>query len=194
MGSGNADTTLVASWSRKEHCTPKTERRHQTNSGCEFNDTAPVDGGEDMEQMKVQVYWQSSCVMRAATARQAVLHGEKVDVDQYASQPQDEYQIIVRMQDMPPFQQHDENFSQDNAFLQMKKAKDKISPTHVVYEKNSMGLVQDAIFFFSKTISSGAPTISADETEVQFSCKIADSTVRVGFKPRDMVDQSGPAL
>jgi hypothetical protein len=156
--------------------------------------TAPADNGEDMEQMNVQVYWQSSRVMRAATARQAVLHGEKVDVDQYASQPQDEYQIIVRMQDMTPFQQHDEKFFQDNAFLQMKKAKDKISPTHVIYEKNSMGLVQDAIFFFSKTTSSGAPTISADETEVQFSCKIADSTVRVGFKPRDMVDQSGPAL
>ncbi len=155
--------------------------------------TASVGAGEDRE-MNVQVYWQSSRVMRAATARQAVLHGEKVDVDQYASQPQDEYQIIVRMQDMTPFQQHDEKFFQDNAFLQMKKAKDKISPTHVVYEKNSMGLVQDAIFFFSKTASSGAPTISADETEVQFSCKIADSTVRVGFKPRDMVDQSGPAL
>lgn len=32
-----------------------------------------------------------------------------------------------------------------------------------------------------------------DETEVQFSCKIADTTVRVGFKPRDIVDASGPA-
>jgi hypothetical protein len=154
---------------------------------------APV-SGEDMQEMNVQVYWQSSRVMRAATARQAVLHGEKVDVDQYASQPQSEYQIIVRMQDMTPFQQHDEKVFQDNAFLQMKKGKDKISPTHVVYEKNSMGLVGDAIFFFPKTNSSDAPTISADETEVQFSCKIADTTVRVGFKPRDMVDQSGPAL
>jgi hypothetical protein len=46
----------------------------------------------------------------------------------------------------------------------------------------------------AKTTSSGAPTVSADETEVQFSCKIADSTVRAGFRPPDMVDQSGPAL
>jgi hypothetical protein len=144
--------------------------------------------------MNVQVYWQSSRVMRAATARQAVLHGENVDVDKYASQPQDEYQIIVRMQDMTPFRQHDEKFFQGSAFLQMKKGKDKISPTHVVYEKNSQGLVGDAVFFFPKTNPSGAPTISADETEVQFSCKIADTTVRVGFKPRDMVDQSGSAL
>jgi len=156
--------------------------------------TAPVGAGEDTQEMNVQIYWQSSRVMRAATARQAVLHGEKVDVDKYASEPQGEYQIVLRMQDMTPFRQHDEKFFQDNAFLQMKKGKDKISPTHVVYENNSMGLVQDAIFFFPKTKSSGAPTVSADETDVQFSCKIADSTVRVGFRPRDMVDQSGPAL
>lgn len=145
-------------------------------------------------ELNVQVFWQSSRVMRAATARQAVLHGENVDVDKYASQPQDEYQIIVRMEDMTPFQQHDEKFFQGNAFLEMKKSKDKIAPTHVVYERNPKGLVTDAIFFFPKTSASGAPTISADETEVQFSCKIGDTTVRVGFRPRDMVDQSGPAL
>jgi hypothetical protein len=156
--------------------------------------TGPAGAGEDTQEMNVQVFWQSSRVMRAATARQAVLHGENVDVDKYASQPQDEYQVVVRMQDMTPFRQHDEKFFQDNAFLQMKKGKDKISPTHVVYDKNSMGAVQDAIFFFPKTNSSGSPSISADETEVQFSCKIGGTTVRVGFKPRDMVDQSGPAL
>jgi hypothetical protein len=157
--------------------------------------TTPERVGEGTwRELNVQIYWQSSRVMRAATARQAVLHGEKVDVEKYVSEPQGEYQIIVRMQDMTPFQQHDEKFFQDNAFLQTKKGKDKISPTHVVYEKNSKGLVADAIFFFPKTTSSGAPTVSADETEVQFSCKIADTTVRVGFRPRDMVDQSGPAL
>jgi hypothetical protein len=156
--------------------------------------TAPVGAGEDMRELNVQIFWQSSRVMRAATVRQAVLHGEKVDVDKYANEPQAEYQIVLRMEDMTPFQQHDEKFFQDNAFLQMKKGKDKISPSHVVFEKNSKGLVADAIFFFPKTTSSGAPTVSADETEVQFSCKIADSTVRAGFRPRDMVDQSGPAL
>ena len=98
------------------------------------------------------------------------------------------------MADMTPFRQHDEKFFQDSAFLQMKKCKDKISPTHVVYEKNATGLVEAAVFLFPKTMSSGAPTVSDDETDVQFSCKIADSTVRVGFRPREMVDQSGPAL
>jgi hypothetical protein len=175
------------------------ERASQSSSGVRgqtpaASPAAPVGAGEDTQEMNVLIFWQSSRVMRAATARQAILHGEKVDVDKYASEPQSEYQIVLRMEDMTPFQQHDEKFFQDNAFLQMKKSKDKISPTHVVYEKNSKGLVADAIFFFAKTNSSGAPTVSADETDVQFSCKIADTTVRVGFKLRDMVDQSGPAL
>jgi hypothetical protein len=151
-------------------------------------------GEASTRELNVQVYWQSSRVMRAATAREAVLHGLQVDVDQYVAQPQTEYQLVLRMADMTPFTQHDEKFFQDSAFLQTKKSKDKISPTHVVFEKNAKGSIQDAIFFFPKTTSSGAPTISSDEKEVQFSCKIADQTARVGFRPQEMVDQSGPAL
>jgi hypothetical protein len=151
-------------------------------------------GESSLRELNVQIFWQSSRVMRAATARQAVLHGRQLDVDKYAAEPQSEYQIILRMEDMTPFVQHDEKSFQDNAFLQTKKSKEKISPTHVVYEKNAKGSVQDAIFFFPKTTSSGAPTISGDEKEVQFSCKIADQTVRVGFRPQEMVSQSGPDL
>lgn len=157
--------------------------------------TTPVRAGEgSWRELNVYIYWQSSRVMRAATAREAVLHGEKVDVEKYASEPQSEYQIILRMEDMTPFVQHDEKFSQASAFLQMKKGKSKISPSHVVYERNQKGLIQDAVFFFPKTSPSGLPAVSGDETEVQFSCKIADSTVRTDFKPREMVDQSGPDL
>jgi hypothetical protein len=157
--------------------------------------TTPIRAGESSErELNVIIYWQSSRVMRAATARQAVLHGQTVDVDKYASEPQSEYQLILRMEDMTPFAQHDEKFFQDNAFLQTKKGKDKISPSHVVYEKKANGSIQDAIFFFPKATSSGSPTISPDEKEVQFSCKVADTTVRVGFRPQEMVDQSGPAL
>jgi len=157
--------------------------------------TAPVRAGEgSLRELNVYIYWQSSRVMRAATARQAVLHGEKVDVEKYASDPQSEYQIILRMEDMNPFVQHNEEFFQNSAFLQMKKGKSKISPSHVVYERNPKGLIQDAVFFFPKTSPSGVPAVSGDETDVQFSCKIADSTLHADFKPREMMDQSGPDL
>lgn len=151
-------------------------------------------GEESLRELNVQVFWQSSRVMRAATSREAVLHGQQVDVDKYVAQPQTEYQLVLRMADMSPFTQHDEKFFQDNAFLQMKKSKEKISPTHVVFEKNATGSILDAVFFFPKANSSGAPTISSDEKEVQFSCKIADQTARVGFRPQEMVDSQGPAL
>jgi len=144
-------------------------------------------------ELNVFIYWQSSRVMRAATARQAVLHGEKVDVEKYASEPQSEYQIILRMEDMTPFVQQNEEFFKSSAFLQMKKGKSKISPSHVLYERNQKGLIQNAVFFFPKTGPSG-PAVSGDETEVQFSCKIGDSTVRADFRPREMADQSGPDL
>jgi hypothetical protein len=98
------------------------------------------------------------------------------------------------MEDMTPFLQHNEEFFQSSAFLQMKKGKSKISPSHVVYERNQKGLLQDAVFFFAKTSPSGVPAVSGDEKEVQFSCKIADSVVRADFNPREMVDQSGPDL
>jgi hypothetical protein len=167
--------------------------RQMPNASTATN--TPVREGEgSWRELNVIIYWQSSRVMRAATARQAVLHGETLDVDKYASEPQSEYQLILRMEDMTPFVQHDEKFFQDNAFLQTKKGKDKISPSHVVYEKKANGSIQDAIFFFPKATSAGSPTVSPDEKEVQFSCKIADTTVRVGFRPQEMVDQSGPAL
>jgi hypothetical protein len=159
------------------------------------NAAAQVREGEgSLRELNVIIYWQSSRVMRAATAHEAVLHGEKVDIEKYANEQQNEYQIILRMADMTPFTQHDEAFFQNNAFLQMKKAKSKLAPSHVQYELNSKGSIQDAIFFFPKTNPSGAPTISGDETDVQFSCKIADTTVRADFKLKDMVDGSGAAL
>jgi hypothetical protein len=161
----------------------------QTGGGA----TTPIRAGEGTwRELNVYIYWQSSRVMRAATAREAVLHGEKVDLEKYASEPQSEYQIILRMEDMTPFVQHNEEFFQSSAFLQMKRGKSKISPSHVLYERNRKGLIQDAIFFFPKTGPSGLPAVSGDD--VQFSCKIADSTVRADFKPREMVDQSGPDL
>ena len=155
---------------------------------------AVIRAGEgSWRELNVFIYWQSSRVMRAATARQAVLHGENVDVEKYASEPQSEYQIILRMEDMTPFVQHNEEFFKTSAFLQMKKGKSKISPSHVLYERNQKGLIQNAVFFFPKTGPSG-PAVSGDETEVQFSCKIGDSTVHADFRPREMADQSGPDL
>jgi hypothetical protein len=150
-------------------------------------------GGE----LNLYVYWASSRVMRAASARKAFLHGGKkdVEVEKYASEPQEEYQIFLQSKDMAPFFRHDEKFFQANAFLETKKGKVKMSPSHVRYERDEKGiLITAAVFFFPKKTPSGDPTIIPDEKGVEFTCKIEGSTLRVNFEPQKMVDQSGRDL
>ncbi|PYT80980.1 MAG: hypothetical protein DMG40_10740 [Acidobacteria bacterium] len=147
-------------------------------------------------ELEMDVYWASSRVMRAASARRAILHGGKtdVDVDKYASQPQEEYQIVIQSEDMTPFVRHDEKFFQANSFLEPKKSKQKIAPSHVVYERGEKSQVSAAVFFFPKKTASGEPTIGPDEKSVEFNCKIEGSNLRVNFEPLKMIDNQGPAL
>jgi hypothetical protein len=150
-------------------------------------------GGE----VEIYVSWASSRVMRAASARKAILHGSKTDVDveKYANEPQEEYQIVLQSEDMAPFFRHDEKFFQTMAALEMKKSKQKISPSHVHFEHDEKGLmVTSATFYFPKQTPSGTPTISGDEKSVEFSCKIEDSVLRVSFEPPKMGDGKGPTL
>jgi hypothetical protein len=153
------------------------------------NDNA---GGEST----YDVYWASSRVMRAATARRAVLHGGKADpdVDKYASQPQEEYQVVIQSEDMAPFVRHDEKFFEANSFLEPKKSKQKIAPSHVVYERNEKSQIAAAVFFFPRKTASGEPTVGSEEKSVEFNCKLEGTNLRVSFEPQKMVDNQGPAL
>lgn len=147
--------------------------------------------------LKINAYWASSRVMRAASARKSELFDGKQGVDavKYASEAQEEYQIVLQSEDMAPFFRHDENYFRSNAFLQMKKTKLKLFPSHVRYERDAQGvLVTAAIFFFSKKTPAGEPTVSPDEKNVQFSCKLEGSTLQVNFDPQKMVDSSGSDL
>ena len=150
-------------------------------------------GGE----LNFYVFWASSRVMRAATARKSVLHGDKkdLDVDKYATEPQEEIQILVQSEDMAPFTRKEEKFFQANAFLQPKKSKQKISPSHLRYERDAKGIrVTSALFFFPRKTASGEATISADEKSVEFNCNMDGSSLRVNFEPQKMVDQTGTDL
>jgi len=150
-------------------------------------------GGE----LKFYVFWASSRVMRAASARKSVLHGDKkdVDLDKYVTEPQEEIQILVQSEDMAPFTRKDEKFYQTNAYLQSKKSKQKILPSHVRFERDAKGiLVTSALFFFPRKTAAGEPTISADEKSVEFNCNMDGVNLRVNFEPQKMVDQTGPSL
>jgi len=150
-------------------------------------------GGE----LNVNVYWASSRVMRAASARKANLIDGKKDVDaaKYVAEPQEEYQIVVQSQDMAPFFRHDEKYFQTVATLQLKKSKMKLAPSHVRYERDATTtFVSTAVFYFPKKTSSGAATISADEKNAEFSCKLEGTTLQANFDLQKMADSSGPDL
>ena len=149
-----------------------------------------------VRQLNVYVFWGSSRVIRAALARQAVLHGsmEEARVEKQASAPQEEYEIVIQMADMTPFLQHDEESFQEAAFLQMKKGKLKVPASRVTYQRDPSGKVGAVIFFFPKQTSEGLPSISPEETDVQFNCRIANTNLRVDFKPPKMQDKQGRDL
>ena len=117
-----------------------------------------------------------------------------MDVDKYASQPQEEYQVVIQSADMSPFVRHDEKFYEANSFLEPKKSKQKIAPSHVVYERNEKSQVAAAVFFFPRKTASGELTIGSEEKSVEFNCKIEGTNLRANFEPQKMVDNQGPAL
>jgi hypothetical protein len=160
--------------------------------------SGPVDSAENSIGGDVDFFvdWASSRPMRAASARKGVLRGtnKNVDVQKYANEPQDEFQIIVQSQDMGFFQSHDEQFFQANAFLEIKKPKQKILPSHVRYERDDKNVITSATFFFPKKFLSGDPTLTGSEKSVDFACKMGENALRVTFEPVKMVDKDGPAL
>lgn len=147
---------------------------------------------ESERQLNAYVYWDSAHVMREASARNAMLHGMMKDseAEQYASAPQEEYQLVLYMADMTPFLKNDEKFFLDKAYIETKRGKLKLPPSQIKYDRDSNGGLKDVIFFFPKKTSSGDPTVASTEKEITFDCKFAGgSGVRVSF---DVQQMSGP--
>ena len=194
-------TTIQRTWLAKPAAPQQEISGGVRQAPMVIGSTGSSSGGTSRESeasahdLNLYVYWDSSRVMRAASARQRVLHGEirESEVEQYVNAPQEEYQIVLSTADMTPFIKNDEKFFQANAFLEMKRGKLKLSSSHVVYQRDSNDVLKQAVFFFPKKTSSG-PSIGSNETDVEFKCKIGDSTLRVDFKPQTMTGQSGPDL
>lgn len=151
-------------------------------------------GGTELPQVNVYVYWYSSHVIRAASAREGVLQGrmDQSAVEKIVDTPQGQYEIVLKMDDMTPFIAKGAKFYEQNAFLEMKRSKLKLPASKVQFER--MGTTsEDVVFFFPKT-ANGAATIGSDETGIVFSCRIADQTMHADFKPKKMVDQFGADL
>lgn len=143
------------------------------------------------------VWWWSSRTMRAAWLRSLVLKGSMTQdaANQQLAQEPDEYQVLVRSNDMTVFQKRGEKAFESAAYLQMKKSKEKVYPSHVVFNRGSDGeSVLGATFFFPKKGKNGEPTINPDEKEIDFYLQVADAKVYTNFEPKKMTDNKGEDL
>jgi hypothetical protein len=143
------------------------------------------------------VFWWSSRTIRAASYRRAVLKGAMTQADaekDLASIP-DDYMVLVQSQNMQYFQNKGEDAFMKQAWLQMKKSKDKVAPTKVGFLKGADGTtVNGVVFYFPKKSANGEPTVANDEKEIDFYFKIEDSKIMTSFDPRKMVDSQGQDL
>lgn len=157
---------------------------------------ADRDAGTVGPSVPFNVYWMSSQTMRAALARRGVLHAGRDEsaAEKYVEAPVDEYQIAVQGSDMAPFVHNDEKFFQANAWLENKKSKQKISPSHVEYTHDeNNGRITSAIFFFPKK-TNDQDSIGPSDKNVEFTCKMGKSTLHAAFDPTKMVNQKGSDL
>jgi len=162
-----------------------------------------ADGGaartrDAMSSVRVYAaYWWSSRTIRAATCRQAVLNRAmtEADAEKLVAQAPDEYEVRVRGSNMSIFEERGEKAFEDAAKLELKKAKVKLAPSHVTFERDpGSEKVVSATFYFPKKDKSGNPTVLPDEKEIDFTLRVGDASVRTSFNPKQMVDSQGEDL
>lgn len=140
------------------------------------------------------VYWWSSRTIRAASCRQAVLRGAmtEADAEKLVAQVPDEYVVRVLGNNMSIFSERGEKAFESAAWLDLKKSKTKLTPTHVTFERNPQSeKIESVSFYFPKKDQNGTPTIAPDEKEIDFFLKVGDAKVITYFETKKMVDLQG---
>ena len=138
---------------------------------------------------RYNILWGSARTVRAATMRRAVLKGtmKQEDLEKGIARVPGEYMILVKAQDMTIFQQRGETAFMNATFLQAKKNKQKILPSHVAFIRSADQTVTGAVFYFPKMEAA----ISSGEKEIDFYLQIGESKLLTGFDLRKMVDSQG---
>jgi hypothetical protein len=163
----------------------------ETAGGAEKNAAAAA------ASASYSIFWWSSRTIRAASMRRQVLKGTmaEADAEKAVGVSPDEYMILVQSTNMYIFQQRGEKAFESAAYLQIKKSKTKISPSHVAFLKGPDGQsVTGAVFYFPKKGANGEPMISPDEKEVDFYLRVGDAKLLTYFEPKKMVDSQGEDL
>jgi hypothetical protein len=142
------------------------------------------------------IVWWSSRTVRAASMRRAVLKGsmKEEDGEKLVAVNPAEYMVLVQAANMGIFQVRGEEAFVKTCYAQMKKSKQKISPSHVTFYRGSDGqTVTGAVFYFPKTVN-GQPILSPDEKEIDFYLQVGEQKLFTYFELRKMLDSQGEDL
>lgn len=143
------------------------------------------------------VLWWSSRTIRAASTRHAVLQGslKQDDAERIVAQPKEEYEVLVQAQNMHIFQDRGEKAFEKVCYIEARKSKRKLSPTHVAFQRGPDGeTVVGVVFFFPKKEKNGEPTIAVDEKDIDFFLQVGAARLITYFEPKKMVDNQGEDL
>ncbi len=141
------------------------------------------------------VFWWSARTIREALARQAVLKNQTTAeaAEKSVAGIPDTYQVLVSAPNMAAIEARGADALKDGAFIDLKKAKKKLKPTDVTFQRAS-GKVIGAVFSFPKKDESGAALIEPDEKQIDFNLRTPGIWLKASFNPKQMSDVQGPDL
>jgi hypothetical protein len=157
----------------------------------------PSEKSDDAESPAAYlVLWWSSQAIRGTFLRDAVLNGKMTQPDalKRLPQPLDEYEILIFGTNMHILQQQGEKSFEENAFLEIKRTKAKVSPSHVAFVRRANGKVTSAILYFPRRDANGAPTLAPNDKEIDLYFQIGGRKLRTYFEPEKMIDSQGEDL
>jgi hypothetical protein len=160
----------------------------------------PSGGGPEIPAVplaKFEARWASSRVIREAAVRLQVLSGAltEAQAEQMVAQGPAGYQVWLVGTDMAPFEKLEENTLKRSAYLEMKKAHERVPAAAVEIQRSNDGKLTALIYSFPRTLANGQPAIPANEKQVEFACGAGrDLTLKFNFDLTRMADQKGKDL
>ncbi len=152
-------------------------------------------GGGAMATFAVR--WSSSRTVREALLRSAVLAGslKEDEGEKQLAQPTEDYQVILSGTQMSAFQSAEEAGVKARTLLITKKAKQRIEPSKVEFQRNTDGkTIRGIIISFPRRTATGEATIGADEKGADFSCSPGKVVIKTSFDFSKMYDSQGRDL
>jgi hypothetical protein len=142
------------------------------------------------------IRWESAKTVRAAEAREAILRGrmQPREAEEFLKQEPSEYELVLVVNPSVGLPERDEFKLQESAHLRGTRTRADVLATRAQIQESSDGKSIEVYFYFPKRTSAGNPSLSPDETEVEFECSVAGSTIRATFHPQKMRTEAGSDL